>query len=90
MNKSVCLGLSIIDLSKTVMYEFWYDYLKPKYGEMQEFARSMQRTSFSIQKQMMFIKILQKMFKQDLALQIMKKTDPFLREKILKNQINKR
>ena len=33
MNKLVYLGLSILDLSKTVMYEFWYDYVKPKYGE---------------------------------------------------------
>ena len=33
MNKPVCLGLSILDLSKTVMYEFWYEYVKPKYGE---------------------------------------------------------
>ena len=33
MNKSVNLGLSILDLSKTVMYEFWYDYVKPKYGK---------------------------------------------------------
>ena len=33
MNKPVYLGLSILDLSKTVMYEFWYDYVKPKYGE---------------------------------------------------------
>ena len=33
MNKPVCLGLSVIDLSKTVMYVFWYDYVKPKYGE---------------------------------------------------------
>ena len=35
MNKSVYLGLglSILDLGKTVMYEFWYDYVKPKYGE---------------------------------------------------------
>ena len=33
MNKSVYLGLSIMDLSKTVMYEFWYDYVKPKYDE---------------------------------------------------------
>ena len=32
-NKPVYLGLSILDLSKTVMYEFWYDYVKPKYGE---------------------------------------------------------
>ena len=33
MNKPVCLGLSILDLSKTVMYEFWIDYVKPKYAE---------------------------------------------------------
>ena len=33
MNKPVCLGLSILDLSKTVMYEFWIAYVKPKYAE---------------------------------------------------------
>ena len=33
MNKHVCLGLSILDLSKTVMYGFWYDYIKLKYGK---------------------------------------------------------
>ena len=33
MNKPAYLGLSILDLSKTVMYEFWFDYVKPKYGE---------------------------------------------------------
>ena len=33
INKSVYLGLSILDLSKTLMYEFWYDYVKPKYDE---------------------------------------------------------
>ena len=33
MNKPVFLGLSISDLNKAVIYEFWYDYVKPKYGE---------------------------------------------------------
>ena len=32
-NKPVYLGLSILEISTTVMYEFWYDYVKPKYGE---------------------------------------------------------
>ena len=32
MNNPVYLGLSILDLSKTVMHEFWYDYVNPKYG----------------------------------------------------------
>ena len=33
INKSVYLGLSILESNKTVTYEFWYDYVKPKYGE---------------------------------------------------------
>ena len=33
MNKSVCLGLSTLELYKILMYEFWYDYVKPEYGE---------------------------------------------------------
>ena len=26
------LGMSVLDISKTLMYEFWYDYINPKYG----------------------------------------------------------
>ena len=33
MNKPVYLGLSILKLSKILMYQFWYDYLKPIYDE---------------------------------------------------------
>ena len=32
MNKPIYLGLSILDISKILMYKFWYDYMKPKYG----------------------------------------------------------
>ena len=31
MNKSIYLAISILDISKTLMYEFLYDYIKPKY-----------------------------------------------------------
>ena len=31
MNKPVYLGLSILEISKILMYGFWYDYIKPKY-----------------------------------------------------------
>ena len=31
MRKTVYLVLSILEISKTLMYEFWYDYIKPKY-----------------------------------------------------------
>ena len=33
MNKSICLGQAILDISKTLMYEFWDDYIKLKYGD---------------------------------------------------------
>ena len=32
MNKPVYLGQAILDISKTLMYEFYYEYMKPKYG----------------------------------------------------------
>ena len=33
MNKPIYLGLSILDISKILMYEFWYDYMKSKYND---------------------------------------------------------
>ena len=33
MNKQIYLGQAILDISKTLMYEFWYDYIKPKYKD---------------------------------------------------------
>ena len=33
MVKPLYLGKSILDISKTLMYEVWYDYIKPKYRD---------------------------------------------------------
>ena len=33
MNKPIYLGLSKLEISKILMYEFWHDYMKPKYGD---------------------------------------------------------
>ena len=33
LNKPISVGFSILEISKLVMYEFYYDYLKPKYSD---------------------------------------------------------
>ena len=33
MNQPVYLGMSILDINKTLMYKFWYDYIKPNYED---------------------------------------------------------
>ena len=33
MNKPVYLGMSKLNISKTIMHEFWYDCIKPKYQD---------------------------------------------------------
>ena len=72
LNKPAYLGLSILEMSKTVMYEFWYDYVKPKYKEKAKLCY-MDTDSF-------LVYIKQK--KQGLN-QIMNQTDHYLKEKII-------
>ena len=31
MNNLIYLDMSMLDISKTLMYEYWHDYIKPKY-----------------------------------------------------------
>ena len=33
MNKPIYLGQELLDISKTLMYEFWYDYIKPMHSD---------------------------------------------------------
>ena len=33
INKPLYLGQGVLDLSKTLLFEFWYDYIVPKYGD---------------------------------------------------------
>ena len=47
MNKPVYLGLSILELSKILMYDFSHDYVKPKYGEKVKLCY-MDRDSFIV------------------------------------------
>ena len=82
MNKPVYLGLPILEISKTLMYEFWYDYMKPKYGDNVKLCY-MDTDSF-----IMHIKI-EDFYKDiagnvDLIHQIMKSIDNYLQERIKK------
>ena len=71
MIKPVCFGLSILELSKILMYEFWYDYVKQKYCEKEKLCYMDTGSFIAYIKQSIFIKTLQRMLKLGLRLQIM-------------------
>ena len=83
VNKLIYLGRAILDISKILMYEFWYGYLKPKYGDKVKLYY-MDTDLFLLSKQKIFIKILLMMFKKDLIHQIMKLIDLCQQERIKK------
>ena len=49
INKPVYLGLSVLEISKSVMFELWCDYMKPKYGEKEKLCH-MNTDSFTVHK----------------------------------------
>ena len=84
MNKSVYLGLSILEISKTLMYEFWYDYVKPKYQDNARLCY-MDTDSFIINiKAEDFYEDIADHVEKDLIHQTMNAIDHYLKEKIKK------
>ena len=75
MNKLVCLGLSILDLTKTALHEFWHDYLKRKYGKKAKLCFMDTESCIVYVAGMIFIKTLQKLLKQDFTPVIMSSTN---------------
>ena len=70
-NKPVYLGLSILELCKILMHEFWHDYVEPKYDEKAKLCY-MEMDSFIVYiKADDISKTLRKISKLDLILQIM-------------------
>ena len=80
MNKPIYLGLSMLEISKILMYEFWYVYIKPKYQYNAKLCHMDRDLSF-ILKLRIFIKILQMILKKDLIHKIMRSIDHQLYEK---------
>ena len=83
INKPVHLALSILEL-KILIYEFWYDYIKSKYGEKAKLCYIDTDRFIEYIKEMIFIKKSEKTLKLDLILQIMNYIDHCLKEKIKK------
>ena len=63
MNILVHLGLSILELSKILMYEFLCDYVKPKYGEKVKLCYIDADNFIVYIKQKIFTKVLKKTLK---------------------------
>ena len=87
MNKPAYLGLPILELSKILMYEVWYDYVKPKYDKLyvknKVVLYKYRQFHSKHKKQIIFIKIPEKILKQDLILQIMNYRDHCPKAKLI-------
>lgn len=66
MNKPVYLCLSVLDITKTAMYEYWYDYEKLNYEDRVKLCNRVQHSFIVHVKSKTFMQILQQMLRQDL------------------------
>ena len=84
MNKLVYFALLLLDLRKTLMYEFWYDYVKPKYDENAKLCY-MDTDSVLVHVKIDDIyKDIAEDGEKDLTVQIMKQIDHYQKQKIKK------
>ena len=87
MKKPVYLGsisVYLLEISKALMYKFWYDYTKPKYGGNVKLCY-MDTDSFMMHiKTDYYYKVTTNDVKKDLVRQIMKSVDHCLQERIIK------
>ena len=63
MNKPIYLHMSTLYISKTLTYEFWYDYIKPEYGEREKLCYTDTTVLLFVLKLKIFIKTLLMMLK---------------------------
>ena len=84
MNEPIYLGLSILEISKIIMYEFWYDYMKKKYGDIVKLSYTDTDSLVMTIKTNDLAKILPMMFRKGLTLQITVLIGHYLKEKIKK------
>ena len=84
MNKPIYLGLSILELSKITMYEFWYDYVKSKYGS--------RASLFYMDTDSFVINIKTKDFYKDIAENVKERFDTsnYIYDRPLPTRVNKK
>ena len=77
MNKPVYIELSILKISKTLMYELWCEYIKPKYqNNTKSYNTDMDSLIIKLTLNIS-IKILLMMLKKDLIFRVMKLIDHY-------------
>ena len=74
MTKPLYLGMLVLDISKILMYEFWYDYTNPKYGNKQNFVTQILIALLFTLKVKIFLEIFLMMLRNDLIHLTMIKT----------------
>ena len=84
MNKPIYLGLSRLDISKITMYEFWYDFIKSKYGNRAKLCY-MDMDSF-------IINVKTEDFYEDISENVMKRFDTsnYIYNRPLPKNVNKK